>query len=449
MSEMFRRLLPQGIGGQIVALVLIAVILTFVVSLGIISYLRPPPLDNVRGGPPQRGLLTSALVLITQAATQQEADAIAKAVNRAAPPLDLRRLESLPLPRTGNAQTRPPQIPGIEDLRRSIGPGLRIIMLGAPEQRNSRDIRLGIVLPNGEIWAGTMRIPPGLSPPSPAFLLSNWLVLLAVFLPVVLLWSVHGLTRQLRNFAQAAEEFSLEGAHAALPETGPKEIKATAQAFNRMRTRLAGLAEDRTRMLTAVGHDLRTPVTRLRLRAEFISDPDIQQGVMTDIARMDNMIDAALTYLRDGGKVEPLSNCNLAVLLKTVTSEFADTGINITYEGPDHLSAMAHPDLLTRAVENLIQNAARYGDKILVRLQSTRDERLFVDVDDNGPGIPASQRDAMLKPFVRGDAARTSPDGGFGLGLSIANDGARAHGGTLELSDSPLGGLRCRINLPT
>jgi signal transduction histidine kinase len=252
----------------------------------------------------------------------------------------------------------------------------------------------------------------------------------------------------LRNFAKAAEEFSLEGEHKLLPETGPKEIQQAAKAFNRMRERIAGLVDDRTRMLGAIGHDLRTPITRLRLRAEFIEDEKTRRDILKDLDRMNRMVDSALSYIRDGMEREAKVPVDLGSLLRTVVDNFADVGENVGYEGQEHLAVSARPDALVRAVENLIENALKFGSRAVVRVRRTEGNSVVIEVEDDGDGIPEAQRAAMLEPFVRGDPARSEPSSGFGLGLSITAAIARAHGGRLALGSGRLGGLLASISLP-
>jgi signal transduction histidine kinase len=233
-----------------------------------------------------------------------------------------------------------------------------------------------------------------------------------------------------------------------LPETGPEEIQQVARALNRMRDRIAGLLADRTRMLSAIGHDLRTPITRLRLRAEFIEDEHPRLDILKDLDRMNRMVNSALTYLRDGSDSEKPIPIDLPALLRTVGDNFIDVGEKVSYEGVEHLSVTARPDALVRAVENLVENALKYGSQAVLRSGREDATRVYVEVEDDGIGIASEQREAMLQPFVRGDAARNSQAGGFGLGLSITASIARSHGGELLLSTGKMGGLVARLVLP-
>jgi signal transduction histidine kinase len=215
-----------------------------------------------------------------------------------------------------------------------------------------------------------------------------------------------------------------------------------------MRDRIAGLLSDRTRMLSAIGHDLRTPITRLRLRAEFIEDEHARQDILKDLDRMNRMVNSALTYIRDGQDRERSVPVDLSALLRTVSDNFADVGEAVSYESDTHLNVVAQPDALVRAVENLVENALKYGSRVVLRSGRTDARTIFIEVEDDGIGIAEDQREAMLEPFVRGDAARNGAAGGFGLGLSITASIARSHGGQLMLSSGNMGGLLARLTLP-
>lgn len=238
-----------------------------------------------------------------------------------------------------------------------------------------------------------------------------------------------------------------------MPERkGPDEVRVASRALNRMQARIRGMIVDRTRMLAAVSHDLRTPITRMRLRAEFIDDEDTRRQMLRDLDQMGAMVHAALSYLRDGQDTQSRSLVDLASLLQTVCHDFADTGEKVTYEGPDHLLASLRADEIRRAVGNLVENALKYGGACaIVRLRPASRNEVDIEVVDRGPGIPNELKAAMLEPFARGDAARTMGDrsAGFGLGLAIARSAAEAHGGSLLLQDGEPSGLVAVLRLPT
>jgi signal transduction histidine kinase len=262
------------------------------------------------------------------------------------------------------------------------------------------------------------------------------------------LWAARALTAPLSSFARAAESFSLNGAAAPLPERGPEEIRSVAKALNRMRERITTLIDDRTKMLAAISHDLRTPITRMRLRSEFIED-DAQRGRMLhDLDQMRSMLESVLSFLRNDRKLESMTLVDIASALQLVTDQFADMGCRIVYDGPEHAMAIVRPDDLHRSITNLAQNAVRFGAEATIRLRMGTDT-MTIDVEDDGPGISDERKDVMLEPFVRGDDARNMDDvAGFGLGLSIARAIVLAHGGELSLNDRRPHGLIVRVQLP-
>jgi len=292
--------------------------------------------------------------------------------------------------------------------------------------------------------------PPGKSGPQggPITPLKVSLLSLAIIMTLLGVWVARVLTAPLRAFVDAAEEFNPDAEIAPLPEGGPEEIRAAARALNRMCGRIKTLVDDRMRMLAAVGHDLRTPITRLRLRSEFIDNMSLRGQMLDDLTQMSDMVESVLVFLREGRSPEDVSVIDVAISLQTICDQFADIGCQVSYAGPDHATIRAYACSLNRAVTNLVENAVRYGEVGLVRLVAAPDS-VVIAVEDEGPGIPDGRKEAMIEPFVRGDTAR-GMDGrsGFGLGLSIARAVAAAHGGSLTLLDRKPKGLIARIVLP-
>lgn len=459
MMRLIRSLSPRRISGQIILLVLISVAITQVVN----TLINAAHMASNEGELHLRdnlGTFTLAVPLIAELKGEERVALIA-AINTQSPELELRLAgadEALPK-LDAFAPPAPPgaMIPGLSGrpvpsalgfVGMQLGPGykLAITEIAVADDADAYQ-RVFVALPDQSVLIA--KLPTILWPKPPNGFFSTPGILLIILLPVVLIWTARALTTQLGDFARAAEEFSFEEPQAPLAERGPEEVRVATRAFNRMRERIAALVRDRTRMLSAVGHDLRTPVTRMRLRAEFIADEDARSGILRDIERMDAMIEATLTLLRDGAVATPGTNVDLDSLLRTVCSEFSDSGARVDYQGGGQITVSVTPDALTRALENLIQNSLNFGQTTRVRLLTGADNLAIIDVDDDGPGIAEADRASMLEPFVRGDKARGVANGGFGLGLSIANDVARASGGRLELRTSDLGGLRARITLPT
>ena len=330
-------------------------------------------------------------------------------------------------------------------IERHLGPGFRVTQV-APAGSRDGPPRLAVRLRDGMVV--TAQIAPPHGPPAiggPLILTIGFIAISVTFLG---LWAARVLTSPLRNFAAAAENFQPDGEVASLPERGPTEIRTAARALNRMRARIKELVEGRTRMLAAVSHDLRTPITRLRLRSEFIDDAALRTEMLDELAHMNTMVESILVYLRGGNPREPATLIDIATSVQTVCDQFADMGHAVGYHGPDHLVLTAHPEELRRAITNLVDNAVRHGREVTVRLAAVG-VAVSIAVEDDGPGIVEVQKEEMLQPFVRGDAARGMNDNsGFGLGLSITREVVQAHGGTLELIDRMPSGLIARITLP-
>jgi signal transduction histidine kinase len=285
----------------------------------------------------------------------------------------------------------------------------------------------------------------------PPFWGNPWIttVMFAVIIVTLLgLWAARALTAPLSSFAKAAENFSLDGDAAALPERGPEEIRALARALNRMRERITTLINDRTKMLAAISHDLRTPITRMRLRCEFVEDEIQRSRMLADLDQMHSMLSSVLSFLRNGRKLEPMTLVDVASILELVADQFTDMGHTVSYAGPSHAMATVRPDDLLRSVTNLVENAVKFGTTATIRLSVLPDD-MTIDVEDDGPGISDADKPHVLEPFVRGDQARNMDEAtGFGLGLSIASAIVAAHGGALSLHDRDPNGLIARIRLP-
>ncbi len=276
------------------------------------------------------------------------------------------------------------------------------------------------------------------------------LAIVLVFVTLLSAYAVRWIIAPLSSVAAAAHSFGRSpDDNRTLNRGGPREIAQVADALNDMRTRVRTLLDDRTRMLAAISHDLRTPLTRQRLRAERIADRNLRAGMLREIAEMTRMLDETLNYLRDDVRSESASRVDLPSVLQTVCAEFADVGHAVSYEGPAHLTWTCRPGMLTRAVSNVVDNATKHGSVVTVALRARDDGALEVDVADDGPGIPSSLREKVFDPFFKGDNARSAADhSGFGLGLSIALAVVKGHGGEIELLDRTPCGLIVRLSLP-
>ncbi|HYD30062.1 MAG TPA: HAMP domain-containing protein, partial [Azospirillaceae bacterium] len=219
-----------------------------------------------------------------------------------------------------------------------------------------------------------------------------WMALIGLLIVALSWWAARRLTAPLERFAQAAERLGLDGDAPPLEETGPRELRTTIRAFNRMQQRLTRFVDDRTQMLAAISHDLRTPLTRLRLRAELIGDGEQQRKMLADLDDMEAMITSTLAFARDDARKEPRAAIDLADLLQSLVEERADAGFEATYDGPVHRVFSCRPMALKRALANLMDNAINYGARARVRLEEGGGQ-VVIDIDDDGPGIPESERE--------------------------------------------------------
>jgi signal transduction histidine kinase len=268
----------------------------------------------------------------------------------------------------------------------------------------------------------------------------------AVILSIIGIIIARQIGRPLRRLAASAEAVGRGENVAFLPEVGPDDIRNTAEAFNRMQARLFKFVEDRTRMLAAIGHDLRTPVTSLRLRAEFVADPDVQQKMLATIDEIQTMTEAMIALARGDATVEETRTVDLNALLGSLCDDLADLGQPVEYVDGNKTTYRCRPDGLRRAIRNLIENAVRYGGLARVCIAQTR-STIDIVVVDNGPGIPDEMIETVFAPFFRLETSRSRETGGAGLGLSIARAIVRHHGGDIVLSHNEPG-LRAAICLP-
>ncbi|CDZ54395.1 sensor histidine kinase [Neorhizobium galegae] len=273
-----------------------------------------------------------------------------------------------------------------------------------------------------------------------------------LMLPMLLLvlYISRMITSPLVRFADAAKRLRLDGNEdEQFSAEGAKELRTLATALNNMRHRIRKMVDDRTRMLTAVSHDLRTPLTRLRMRVERSKDPASREAMLADIDNLTTMIEESLQYLSSTATVEPLRKVDISSLLRTVASEFCDLGHDVIYYGPERFGYLCHQKALIRAITNIVENAVRFGTKVAVELRNGPQGGAAIIVSDNGPGLEKGLEDKVLEPFFKVDEARSlNSNSGFGLGLSIADEIVKGHGGSLLLENILPRGLRVTIQLP-
>ncbi|MBO1080351.1 ATP-binding protein [Roseomonas haemaphysalidis] len=306
-------------------------------------------------------------------------------------------------------------------------------------------------LPDGPWLNLWLTVPPPRPWHSETFLVAFMLMTGAAL--ALILWATRRLVRPVSALSRAAERLGRDVNAPPLPESGPSEVVTAARAFNTMAERIRRFVGDRTQMLAAIGHDLRTPITRLRLRAEFMDDDEQRRKMLSDLDEMEAMVNATLAFARDDSATEPSVAVDLAALCRTVLDEAADARPDlpqdaIAYEGPDRQRIRGRPIALKRALANLVANALNYAGNARVVLQAPVHGVLTLKVEDDGDGIPEESLEAVFQPFRRLEASRNRETGGTGLGLPIARNILRAHGGDVVLRNRPEGGLRAVATLP-
>ena len=285
--------------------------------------------------------------------------------------------------------------------------------------------------------------------PSPRWALPSLLSMgvMAVALSLIVIFMVRRITRPMAQLAAAAESVGRGETVAPLAEQGPLDVRQTTRAFNQMHERLQRFVQDRTRMLAAISHDLRTPITSLRLRAEFVEDEETRAKILETLDEMQRMTEATLAFAREEAAREETRTVDLGALLESLCEDLAEMGMDVAFAGADKTPYPCRPLSLKRAVRNLVENAVAYGERARVALERTGDAFEIV-IDDDGPGIPEADFERVFAPFVRLEESRSRETGGIGLGMAIARSIARGHGGDITLANRAGGGLRAIIHLP-
>lgn len=336
-----------------------------------------------------------------------------------------------------HASTEPPPV-DLDEPKPPSGSGiLRSLIAHGPHPL----LRVAVQL-HDQTWLNFLA--PG-RPPEPLWRPGFYAPLLAGVLVVMILsiLAVRYASRPLAVLAAAAQRLGRDVGAPAVPVEGPREVRAAAHAFNEMQTSLRRFVEDRTQMIAAISHDLRTPITRLKLRAEFVEDDEQRAKMLADLDEMEAMIASTLAFGRDDAAREPRSPVDIAAMLRDLAADFG-----ASYDGPERLVIPAGPMALKRAFANLLENAQAYAGEARVTVTEPPDG-IEITIDDDGPGIPEAERERVFAPFYRIEHSRNRETGGTGLGLAVARSALRAHGGDISLANRPEGGLRVTIKLPS
>jgi signal transduction histidine kinase len=441
-----RRVFPKTITAQITTLVIVAVLLGVCLTSAILLYLM---YDSRAGA--RRELMAAAgaariAMIVNQAKASQSPSYRARLIAMARWPG--MRVEEVPLallhpsqssvsPRHGLIEATARLLEstwGISPLRNVASPGWVDPIVVAIDENSA------LVFDTGHY------------PPLHAILALQAVFGLAIVVLIVLLLSIYAVrwvTSPLSTIASAARSFGRSPEEEQpLTENGPHEIVQVAIALNDMRKRVRSLLDERTRMLVAISHDLRTPLTRLRLRTERLAKGTARHGMLHDISTINDMVGEILSYLREGSRDEAAQLVDLPSLLQTISTEFSDIGHTVVYEGPERFAFFCRAQGLTRVVTNIVDNGVKHGTAVIITLRASDDTNPRIDISDDGPGIPSTLRGRVFEPFFKGDSARSSSAScGFGLGLSIARDIIERHGGKIELLEQSNHGLAVRISL--
>ena len=473
-----RRLIPQGLFGRTIAVLVIGLIVTHFASMAIYYSDRDQALATVGGGVVAERIAT--MVRLLEEAPEARRPWIVHSAGRpgfrlswdpqTAVPSDsggglrarlLAAMLSLSLADlgVGDVHVAFAETPH-EDLQpAAMSPPGR----GRESPGMGQMMRYHMRMMEGELDPGAswLRVSVGLSdgswlnlstlaPPAPPFWSSRLILsLLVMATSVVLLsvWVVRRMTGPLEGLATAADRLGRDVQAPPLPEKGAGEVRRAAQAFNKMQQRLRSLLDGRTRMLAAISHDLRTPITRLRLRAELIEDEEQREKTLADLAEMEKMIASTLAFARDDAQTEARETVDLSSLVQSVCDDLSDAGRDCTFEAAPPTPYLCRPLALRRALTNLAENAVAYGARARAALGQT-DNRIIVRIDDDGPGIPEAELAQVFEPFYRLERSRSRETGGTGIGLCVVQSVAQAHGGEVRLSNRAEGGLRAELILP-
>lgn len=437
------RLLPRSLFARIVALTVLALLVSQLVSFFIFMQERDRFFERVVLGS-TRESVAAAVRALAYVEPDARAGMLAALSTRG---LRLQLVSSPRMVAEGDARASAFARQLARDLeidrrrvRTAIGPGL------AKGRRRGRDaLILAVRLDDGRWLQARQR----LFDPTRRWARSSLITLgvSALLMIAIVVLTSRRITRPLRRLAGAAERFGRGEDVAPLAERGPEEIRRSTAAFNRMRERLTRFMTDRTRLIAAIAHDLRTPITALRLRLEFLPDDDNTRAMAAMLDDMARMSEASLTFMREEAAAEATRKVDLSALVDALCEDYRAAGATVANESGERITLVCRPVAIRRALRNIIDNALAYGESADIRLVDDENS-VTLDVIDRGPGIPAAQRERVFDPFVRLETSRSRETGGTGLGLSIARSVVQGHGGQITLGNRPGGGLCVRIRLP-
>ncbi len=459
---------PRSLGGQLIALILAAIVISQLFTLWLFTDERRGALLEFAGGAVVSR--TAALVDLLNDTPPQLHDQIRRAAS--SPQLYYWISERPVLQENGSA---PAELRIRQRLQRVVGEN-RIVRtevgrnitvpryhrhaaskrtgsMAQPRQLRTRDVPL-IVAMSVQLDSGAwLNMAASLDFQRTSLIRTFVTVgIMAVAVIIIIVFTVRRLTRPLQSLAEAAERLGRGGEAEQLAEAGPPEVRSAIRAFNVMQERLTRFVQDRTAMLAAISHDLRTPITSLRIRAEFIEDEENRDRVIRTLDEMQRMVEATLAFAKEGADREDTSQVDLDEFLDAIIADYRDMDQPVSLSPPTGNATgrtifACRPIALKRALRNLIDNAVRYGSEAVVGTDVGA-EAITMTIRDKGPGIPEDRLEDVFEPFLRLETSRSEETGGIGLGLAIARSNIHAHGGTLVLRNGPEGGLVATVTLP-
>ncbi|SUB00157.1 Osmolarity sensor protein EnvZ [Pannonibacter phragmitetus] len=484
-ATFLRRLWPRSLGGQLIALLLIALIGSQAVSIWLFAGERRlavyeaigdgvivrtaslVPLLDTAGGTTRSQLLQATSSAMTRfwvdseplVASTPQSGAERRLAGALAEELGQDPGIRASLSAAGTGPDRRNEKPAREEWKKREE--TRETSLQKLEERERRReerlrhrliaIEFSVPLADGQ-WLNvlTSHRPP---PPGAFYTLVLQMGLMALAIIAIVAFTIRQVSRPLRQLADAADRLGRGEDVPPVPEAGPRELRSTISAFNAMQDRLSRFVADRTRMLAAISHDLRTPITSLRLRAEFIDDDENREKIIATLDEMAAMTEATLAFARDEAVSEQREAVDLMAVLESLAGDQTDMGHDVRLMAADRdpmapaIALPCRPLAFKRALRNLIENAIRYGGSARIFVEGGQRE-VIIRVEDDGPGIPEDRMGDVFEPFVRLETSRSGETGGIGLGLAIARSLIHAHGGTITLTNRPEGGLTATVTLP-
>ncbi len=447
-----KRLIPDSLFGRIALTFIGGLVLTMAITLLVQSLDREAFVFRASAGPAARRVADLVKLLDRLPAEQRKAladiadaqgvkVAFVPAPQTASQPdaddTDALAMQTLLVDQLG-AQ-RPLTVTVVRKLGDSPAPGA----LAEPSERFAFTVLARL---EDGTWGRFVLEEPRRSPRWPRRVVQNLLVMLVV-VAVLSFVVVRWVTRPLKGLAEAAEELGRNIDRPPLPVSGPQEVRRAARAFNTMQERLVRYVRTRTSILAAMSHDLKTPITRLRLRAELLEDSALRDKFLRDLDEMQRLVGTTLDYMRGLDDREPVSPIDVDALLEALRADAEELGHSVAVTGTVATPFPGKPLGLRRILQNLLDNALKYARDVQIQVDD-RPDSLVIVVRDRGPGIPAELLDKVFEPFHRVEASRNPGTGGTGLGLSIARNLAQAMGGEVTLANRPDGGLEARVALP-